>query len=173
MCFICCGTAASGCSERRFCPEHVHKPAPPTVDAKYQGGLFGYSRKSQGKLKFDDANQRLVFYGENQKELFAIPYETMLVVSPNEKKVQSGTGRTVGAAPVPGAGLLGGLMNKKKNYLQVQFRDADSNAEGTAIFLIDTAELLDSVIQTLGEKAAMKQRGDAYYRPVPPRKVDF
>ena len=148
----------------------VSKPAPATVEAKYQGGLFGYSRKAQGTLKFDDTNLRLVFYGEDQKELFAIPYETMLVVSPNEKKVQSGTGRTVGAAPLPGAGLLGGLMNKKKNYLLVQFRDTDSNAEGTASFLIDTPELLDSVIHTLGEKAEMKQRGDAYYRP---RKVDF
>jgi len=32
-------------------------------------------------------------------------------------------------------------------------------------FKVDNKELLDSVIQTLGQKAQMQQRGDAYYRP--------
>ena len=56
-------------------------------------------------------------------------------------------------------------MKKKKNYLVIQFRDQDVDVQGTANFLLDTTELLNSVIQTLGEKAEMTQRGDAYYRP--------
>ena len=47
----------------------------------------------------------------------------------------------------------------------LNFRDPDIDVQGTASFLVDTSELLISVIQTLGEKAEMLRRGDAYYRP--------
>lgn len=143
----------------------VKKTAPVSFEAKYEGGMFGYSRKEKGTLKFDDDGQRLVFFGEDKKEKFSIPYKTILVIYPSEKKVQSGTGTGVGAIPVPGAGIVGSLMKKKKNYMAVQFSDADADAQGTTSFLLDTRQLLESVIQTLGEKAKLTQRGDAYYRP--------
>ena len=139
--------------------------APTSFEAKYEGGMFGYNDKEKGTLKFDDANERLVFFGKDGKENFAFPYSSILLVSPNERKVQSGTGRTVGAIPFPGAGIGGSLMKKKKSYMIIQFRDADVEVQGTANFLLDTGELLDSVIQTLGKKAKLTQRGDAYYRP--------
>ncbi len=140
-------------------------PAPDSFVAKYEGGLFGYSDKEQGFLKFDDVNERLIFTGKDGKEDFSIPYAAILVVSPNEKSVQSGTGRAVGAIPLPGTGIGGGLMKKKKNYLLVQFKDKDVDVQGTATFLLDTTELLESVIETLGKKAELTQRGNAYYRP--------
>lgn len=140
-------------------------PAPASFTAKYEGGMIGFDAKEVGTLKFDDGNERLVFSGKDGKENFALPYSALLVVSPSEKKVQSGTGRAVGAIPIFGAGLGGSLMKKKKNYLIVQFRDADVDVQGTANFLLDTGELLESVVQTLGEKAAMTPRGDAFYRP--------
>ena len=37
-------------------------PAPESFVAKYQGGMFGYSQKEQGSLKFDDANEKLKEY---------------------------------------------------------------------------------------------------------------
>src|SRR5206468_6028290 len=43
-------------------------PAPVTFSAKYEGGMFGYSKKTDGTLKFDDANSRLVFLGADNKE---------------------------------------------------------------------------------------------------------
>ena len=140
-------------------------PAPASFTAKYEGGMIGFNDKVQGTLKFDDANKRLVFSGKDGKEDFSLPYAAILLVSPNERKVQSGTGRAVGAVPIFGAGLGGSLMKKKKSYLIIQFRDADVDVQGTANFLLDTSELLGSVIQTLGEKAELTQRGDAYYRP--------
>ncbi len=143
----------------------VKKTAPVSFVAKYEGGMFGFSRKEEGTLRFDDAGSRLVFFGKDNKEKFHIPYKTILVVYPSQKKVQSGTGTGVGAIPVPGAGLAGSLMKKKKHYLAIQFNDPDVDAAGTTSFLIDTDELLDSVIQTLGNKAKLTQRGDAYYRP--------
>ena len=61
--------------------------------------------------------------------------------------------------------MLGGLIKEKKRYLIVQFADRDADVSGTVSFKLDNLKLLESVIQTLGEKAKMMQRGDAYYRP--------
>ncbi len=140
-------------------------PAPASFVAKYEGGMIGFNQKEEGSLKFDDVNERLVFSGKDGKENFALPYSAILIVAPNERKVQSGTGRAVGAIPIFGAGLGGSLMKKKKRYLVIQFRDADVDVQGTANFLLDTGELLESVVQTLGEKAELTRRGDAFYRP--------
>jgi hypothetical protein len=137
-----------------------------SVEARYEGGIFGYGEREKGTIKFDDENERLVFFSkENGKELFSIPYKAMLVVAPSNKKVQSGAGRAVGSAPILGAGILGSYMKKKKNYLVIQYRDPDVDVQGTTSFLIDTDELLESVIYSLGEKAGMTPRGDAYFRP--------
>lgn len=144
---------------------NAKKTAPASFEAKYEGGMFGYSKKEKGNLKFDDENSRLVFYGEDKKEKFFIPYKSLLVVYPSERKVQSGTGRAISAIPIFGAGIGGSLLKKKKNYLVIQFDDPDVKAEGTTNFLVDTGDLLYSVIYTLGEKAKLTQRGDAYYRP--------
>lgn len=144
----------------------VLQNAPSTVEARYEGGMFGYGDREKGTIKFDDENERLVFFSkENGREMFSIPYKAMLVVLPSSKKVQSGAGRAVGVAPIFGAGIAGSLMKKKKNYLVIQYRDPDVDVQGTTSFLIDTDELLESVVHTLGKKAGMTPRGDAYYRP--------
>lgn len=143
------------------------KPAPAAFEAKYEGGLFGFSKKEEGTLKFDDENERIVFLGKEGKERFGIPYKSLLVVSPQSRSVTSTTGNVVGAIPVPGAGLLGGFIKEKRRYMLVQFNDPDADARGITTFKIENRELLDSVIQTLGVKAKLTQRGDAYYRPRP------
>lgn len=137
-----------------------------SVEARYEGGIFGYNEREKGTIKFDDVNERLVFLGKDKgAELFSIPYKAILVVSPNSRKVQSGAGRAVGSAPVLGSGIVGSMMKKKKNYLVIQYRDPDVEVQGTTTFLIDTDELLEKVIYSLGEKAKMTPRGDAYFRP--------
>jgi hypothetical protein len=151
----------------------VVQNAPSSVEARYEGGMFGYSSKEKGTLKFDDANERLVFLGKDGKEKFSVPYKAFLVVYPSSRKVQSGAGRAVSVIPVPGAGIGGMFMKKKKNYLIIQFRDPDVDVQGTTSFLLDTSEMLQSVIQTLGEKAKMTRRGDAFYRPSEPRRVEL
>lgn len=137
----------------------------PSVEARYEGGIFGYGEREKGTIKFDDDNERLVFLAkENGKELFSIPYKAILVVSPSSRKIQSGAGRAVGSAPIIGSGIVGSFMKKKKNYLVIQYRDPDVEVQGTTSFLIDTDELLEKVVYSLGEKAKMTPRGDAYYR---------
>lgn len=145
-------------------PTAAIKAAPASFTAKYEGGLFGFTDKEVGTLKFDDDNQRIVFLGKDQRERFGIPYTSVLVVSPQSNSVTSNTGNVVRHIPLPGAGLAG-LIKKKRRYMVLQFNDPDADARGIINFKIENKELLESVIQTLGGKAKLTQRGDAYYRP--------
>ncbi len=138
-------------------------PAPSSVQTRYEGGLFGFSNHENGILRFDDTNERLVFFGKDQKEKFSIPYKAMLVIYPQSQSVRSNTGTVVSA--VPYAGIFGQFIKKKRRYLIVNFDDPDVKAQGTVNFRINNQDLLDSVIYTLGEKAKLTQRGDAFYRP--------
>ena len=52
-------------------------PAPQTVKAKYEGGVFGYNHKMEGTLTLDDPNQRLVFRNQKQKEILFVPYNAI------------------------------------------------------------------------------------------------
>ena len=76
------------------------------------------------------------------------------------------------------AGVEQERSNSAQMYQSVQnkFVDFTARFEGTVSFMyldvkglvnfkIADKELLDSVIQTLAEKAKLQQRGDAYYRP--------
>jgi len=139
-------------------------PAPVTFAAKYEGGMYGFSKKMNGTLKFDDANSRIVFYGEDKKELFGVPYAALLVIYQQSQSVTSTTGNVVKNIPLPGA-ALGGFIKEKRSYLVVNFDDPDVDARGTVNFKLDSKELLDSVLGTLASKAGLEQRGDAYYRP--------
>lgn len=138
--------------------------APQSFEAKYEGGMFGYSKKETGTLKFDDVNERIVFHGKDGKEKFSIGFQQISVISPQSRSVTSTTGNVVRNIPLPGS-VLGGLIKEKKRYLIVQFADRDADVSGTVSFKLDNLKLLESVIQTLGEKAKMTQRGDAFYRP--------
>ncbi len=141
------------------------KPAAPqSFEAKYEGGMFGYGKKETGTLKFDDVNERIVFHGKDGKEKFSIGFQQISVISPQSRSVTSTTGNVVRNIPLPGS-VLGGLIKEKKRYLIVQFADRDADVSGTVSFKLDNLKLLESVIQTLGEKAKMTQRGDAFYRP--------
>ncbi|MGI8812358.1 MAG: hypothetical protein ACR2IH_07485 [Pyrinomonadaceae bacterium] len=154
--------------DRTATPAAARAAAPTTFAAKYDGGMFGFAEKEMGTLTFDDANQRLIFFGKNKKEMFGIPYKSLMVIYPQSRSVSSTTGTVVSHIPLPGAGLAG-LIREKRRYLVVNFADPDADARGVINFKLENKELLDSVIQSLGEKAKMTQRGDAYYRPRTPR----
>jgi hypothetical protein len=139
------------------------QPAPASFTAKYEGGMYGYSRREEGILKFDDDNSRLVFYGKDQKEKFGIPYKSMLIVTPQSQRVQSTTGKVVSV--IPYGGLIGGFIKERRRYLVIHFDDPDVEAKGLTNFRIDDQALLDSVIAALGYKAELKQRGDGFIRP--------
>lgn len=146
-------------------PASGAKAAPSSFAAKYEGGMFGFNDKEEGTLKFDDENERLVFFGKDQKEKFHIPYKSVLVIYPQSKSVTSTTGSVISHIPLPGAGLAG-FMKEKRRYLVMHFDDPDVEAaKGLVNFKIEDKELLDAVLQSLAGKASLQQRGDAYYRP--------
>ena len=140
-------------------------PAPPSFAAKYEGGMFGFTEKEEGTLKFDNENDRLVFFGKDQKEKFHIPYPAVLMIYPQSKSVTPTAGSVISHIPLPGAGLAG-LIREKRRYLVMHFNDPDVEAaRGVMSFKLENKELLDSVLRSLAEKARLTQRGDAYYRP--------
>lgn len=137
---------------------------PPSFEARYEGGIFGSAGKETGTLKFDDTNLRVVFYKNDGKEMFGIPYESLVVIYPDSKEGISKTGNVASRLPVPGAGLFG-LMTKSTKYLVLNFDDPDIDAAGAANFKFSEKDQLLLFINALGTKAKMTQRGDAYYRP--------
>ena len=144
----------------------LKKDAPVSFLAKYEGGMFGFSSREEGTLKFDDENNRLVFYGKDRKEKFAIPYKSMLIVYPQSQSVNSTTTKVIKNLPLPGA-VLAGFIKEKRRYLIINYDDPDVEAKGTVNFKLEDKELLDSVVLAIAEKAKLSQRGDAYFRPRP------
>jgi hypothetical protein len=147
----------------------VRTQAPSSVAAKYEGGMFGFDEKQEGTLKFDDENERLVFFGKDQKEKFSIPYEAMNLVYTGTKSVRSGAGTAVSVIPLPGAGLAG-LIREKRRYLVISFSDPNIEARGIANFKLDD-KVREAVVRALGEKAKLTPRGDGFYRPREIKKV--
>ncbi len=140
-------------------------PAPQTFKAKYEGGIFGYNKKQDGTLSFDDANNRLVFRNKEQKEVLSIPYSAVMGAYGDTKAGRPKAAQVVGALPLPyGANMLSWLARKKYRYLTLQFNDVDTNARGLTSFKVDTKELLNSVLYTLAEKAELEARGDGFIR---------
>jgi hypothetical protein len=153
-------------------PSAAQSNTPETLSAKYEGGMFGFDKKEEGSIKFDDVNERLVFFGKDKKEQFAIPYDAMVMVYTGTKSVRSGAGTVVGAIPLPGAGLAN-LIREKRRYLTIQFSDRDVEASGVANFKIENDQMREAVVHKLGAKANLTQRGDAYYRPRPKPKTEL
>jgi len=145
------------------------KSLPDSFKARYDGGIFGSTGKQKGYFKFDDANERVVFYREDGREMFTVPYASLLIIYPDVKEHMSQTANVISRLPLPGAGLAG-LKSTESKYLVITFDDPDVDAKGTANFKFNDKELLLTFIDALGTRAKMKQRGQAYYRP---RKSDF
>lgn len=140
---------------------------PDAYEARYEGGIFGSSAKEKGTLRFDDTNERVVFFRKDQKEMFSIPYAALVVIYPDSKESVPQSGKVIDALPLPGAGLAG-LLSKSTKYANLTFDDPEVEAKGTASFRFDNKESLITFIGKLGSKAKMKQRGDAFYRPKQP-----
>jgi len=137
--------------------------APSTVKAKYEGGVIGY-RKSEGSLSFDDENRRLVFRDKLGKEMFSVPYDVVMIATADTQSRRPMAG-TIIASTVPyGLGLPALLFKKKHRYLNLQYRDPETSAEGMASFKLGDKDLLASVLYTLAKKAGLTQRGEAFIR---------
>jgi len=150
--------------------ENSRRPAPPAppkvIKAKYMGGYLGYKKKQEGMLAFDERNQRLIFLDKNEREIVSIAYDAVLVTfadTEERRTMGPGTERvllgTVGILALPGM-----LFKKKFEFLTIQYRDPDTDAEGVTQFKLKSRDELDSVTHTLAQKAGLVQRGAIYVR---------
>jgi len=138
-------------------------PAPQTVNAKYEGGVFGYNKKMDGTLTFDDANQRLVFKNDKQKEILFIPYNALTGAYADTHSVRPAAATVASNIPAIYA-LPAHFIKTKVRYLTLQYNDPDSKVAGVTSFRLENKDILDSVLNTLAGKAGLNKRGDVYVK---------
>lgn len=148
-------------------PDAPPPPAPPTVKAKYEGGIFGYNQKVDGTINFDDVNNRLVFRNKYQKELFAIPYNAVLSTFADTQSRRPTAASIIGSAVPYGLGLPALLFKKKYRYVTLQYEDPDTKVAGVTSFKVENKQILASVVSTLANKAGLTQRGEVFVRTKP------
>jgi hypothetical protein len=137
-------------------------PAPQTMEAKYEGGVFGHNKTMEGTLSFDDTNERLLFRNNKKKEVLFIPYNAIVSAFADTQKRRPAAATV--AQNIPYLGLPLGLIKTKVQYLTLQFSDPDTNVSGITSFRLANKNLLDSVVFALANKAGLTGRGDIYVR---------
>ena len=130
---------------------------------KYEGGVFGYNKKMEGTLNFDDANQRLVFKDSQQKERLFVPYNAITGAYADTHSVQPAAATVAGSVPSIYA-LPARFIKTKVRYLTVQYNDPDSKVNGITSFRLENKDILDSVLNTLAGKAGLNKRGDVFVK---------
>lgn len=139
-------------------------PAPASVKAKYEGGIFGYNQKQDGTINFDDVNSRLLFRNKQGKEALSIPYASVLSIFADTQSRRPTAASVIGSSIPYGLGLPALFIKKKYRYLTLQFEDPDTRVSGVTSFKLENKEILASVVNTLGNKAGLTQRGEVFVR---------
>lgn len=137
--------------------------APRTVKAKYEGGVFGYTKTMEGTLTLDDANQQLLFKDKKATKQINIPYAALTAAFGDTKKVQPKAATIAGAVPTIYS-LPAQFIKTKVRYLTLQYNDQDSQQAGVTSFRLENQQVIDSILAALAEKAGMTQRGDIYVK---------
>src|ERR1041384_4875839 len=123
-------------------PKPAVKPAPKSVKAKYEGGVFGFRKTMDGTLTFDDENNRLLFKDKKPPKEISIPYGAINSAFADTQK-QRPAAATV-ARNVPYFGWPAGFIKTKVRYLTIQFEDPDSKVSGVTSFKLENKEVLDA-----------------------------
>lgn len=136
--------------------------APQTIKVKYEGGVFGYNKKIDGTITFDDANRRLLFRNNAQQEVLSIPYESVAAAFADTKSKRPIAADIAGRVSLLTMPAL--LIKKKFRYLTLQYNDHDTGMNGVTSFKMENKDILNSALYTLAQKAGLIQRGDVYVR---------
>ena len=151
---------------RALDPEPAQAPTPPpapkTVKAKYEGGVFGYRKTMEGTLTFDDDNDRLLFKDKKPPKEIHIPYKAITSAFADTQKRRPAAATV--ASHIPLYGIPAGFIKTKVRYLTLQYLDPDSGVNGVTSFRLENKEILASVLKTLADKTGMTKRGDIYVK---------
>jgi hypothetical protein len=138
-------------------------PAPTTVKAKYEGGVFGYTKTMEGTLMLDDSNEQILFKEKNGAKQINIPYSALTSAFADTQKRQPKAATIAAAVPIIFT-MPAQFIKTKVRYLTLQYNDPDSQQSGITSFKLENKEILNSVLVALAEKAGMSQRGDIYVK---------
>jgi hypothetical protein len=138
-------------------------PAPKSVKAKYEGGVFGYTKTMEGTLTFDDDNNRLYFKDKKPPKEISIPYDAITSAFADTQKRQPRAATIASHVPVIYS-LPAHFIRKKVRYLTLQYSDPDSRVNGITSFKLENKEVLESVLAALAQKTGMTLRGDIYVK---------
>src|SRR5882762_8475162 len=138
-------------------------PPPPSVKAKYEGGVIGYNKKEDGELSFDDANERLVFRDKLNKERISIPLSTVNAAYGDTRSLQPAAATVISNIPSIYA-LPARFFKQKYQYLTLQYSDPDNGVSAITSFKLENKEILASELVALAQKAGLSLRGDGYVR---------
>ena len=138
-------------------------PVPTTVKAKYEGGVFGYTKTMEGTLTLDDENSQLLFKDKKTTKQIHIPYEAVTSAFADTQKRQPTAATIAGSVPIIFA-MPAKFIKTKVRYLTLQYSDPDSNQNGVTSFKLENKEVLNSVLVALAVKTGMTQRGDIYVK---------
>ena len=141
----------------------VPAPAPQSVKAKYEGGVFGYNKTMEGTLTFDDGNSRLIFKDKKTPKEIPIPYDAITSAFADTQKRQPKAASVASQVPLIYS-LPAHFIKTKVRYLTLQYNDPDSKVSGITSFKLENKEILESVVATLAAKANMTLRGDIYVK---------
>src|SRR5215470_19887668 len=94
------------------------KPAPKSMKAKYEGGVFGFKKTMDGTLMFDDENQRLFFKDKKPPKEISIPYAAINSAFADTQKQRPAAASV--ARNVPYFGWPAGFIKTKVRYLTIQ-----------------------------------------------------
>jgi hypothetical protein len=139
------------------------KPAPQTLKAKYEGGVFGYTKTMEGTLTFDDVNNRLLFKDKKPPKEISIPYEAITSAFADTQKRRPAAATVASHIPVLYS-LPAHFIKTKVRYLTLQYYDPDSKVNGVTSFKLQNKEVLNSALATLANKANLTLRGDIYVK---------
>jgi hypothetical protein len=137
-------------------------PAPPEVTVKYEGGVFGYDKRMDGTLVFDDQNRRLLFRDKVRHEVFSIPYDAVVSAFADTKSKRPTATDVIGGMSI--FTLPAKFIKKKYRYLTLQYNDPDTKIKGTTSFKMENKEILASVLNSLANKAGLTPRGEVFVR---------
>ncbi|HEU5460598.1 MAG TPA: hypothetical protein VFU83_08885 [Pyrinomonadaceae bacterium] len=138
--------------------------APKTVKAKYEGGVFGYTKTMEGTLTFDDENKRLHFKDKKPPKELHIPYDAITSAFADTQRRRPRAATIASHIPLIYAPNPLGFIKTKVRYLTLQYFDQDSRVNGVTSFKLENKEILASVLKALADKTGMTQRGDIYVK---------
>ena len=145
-------------------PAPAPAPAPKTVKAKYEGGVFGYTKTMEGTLTFDDENKRLLFKDKKPPKELHIPYDAITSAFADTQKRQPAAATVASHIPLIWVPNPAGFIKTKVRYLTLQYYDPDSKVNGITSFRLENKEILASVLKSLADKTGMTLRGDIYVK---------